>query len=135
MKKYQVKESVFVLIWKLTFGPTKQYLSHESFWAWLKQSSFFFFGNNPFSYFNLYILMKNFKLLNFKLFFLLAFFLNLIIWLTENSNLLLLSIASKLKKQNKENHYDLRMIFHSVNGFHLQQIKMKDDDFLEHLKD
>lgn len=79
--------------------------------------------------------MKNLKLLNFKLFFLLAFFLNLIIWLTENSNLLLLSIASKLKKQNKENHYDLRMVFLSVNGFHLQQIKMKNDDFLEHLKD
>lgn len=79
--------------------------------------------------------MKIFKLLNFKLFFLLAFFLNLIIGLTENSNFLLLSIASKLKKQNKENHYDLRMIFHSVNEFYLQQIKMKNDDFLEHLKD
>ena len=64
-----------------------------------------------------------------------AFSLNFIIWFTENSNLLLLSIVTKLNKKNKENHYNLRMNFHSVNGFHLQQIIMKNDDFLEHLKD
>ena len=32
-------------------------------------------------------------------------------------------------EQNIENHWDFRMTFCSVNGFHHQQIKMKNDDF------